>query len=165
VTGLGSATVSGGVATQSVTGALAGSITITALAGTLSSDSTTFGVVAGAADRLVFTSSTADFVAGSTRTLTVEVRDAAGNLELGDNTTSVTFAKTAGAGVVTALGSATASSGVATKNVTGALAGSITISATAGSLTPASTAFSVVAGAADHLTFTSPTAGLGSGNT
>src|SRR6185437_6176295 len=81
----------------------------------------------GAADHLSFTSSTASVASGGTRTLTAEVRDVNGNLETGDNSTVVTFAKTAGSGTVTGLGTATASGGVATLAVTGQTAGAITI--------------------------------------
>ena len=47
-----------------------------------------------------------------------QIRDAADNTVTGDNTTVVTFAKTAGAGTVTGTGTATAASGVATKTIT-----------------------------------------------
>src|SRR5439155_19786 len=130
----------------------------------LSSDTTTLTVVPGSPHHVTLTSSTADLAAGTTRTLTVEIRDAAGNLESGDNTTVVTFAKTSGTGTVTGLGPATSSGGVASQTVTGALAGTATITATANSLTADSSTFTVVAGQADHLTFTSSIADLASGN-
>src|SRR5207249_3890997 len=114
---------------------------------------------------LTFTSSTADLASGSTRALTVEIHDAAGNLETGDDATSVTFAKDAGPGTVTGLGSATSSGGVARMSVTGALAGSVTITASAGSLTSGTTTLTIVAGAADHLVFSSSAGGLASGHT
>src|SRR5207237_5831073 len=119
VTGLGTATASGGVATKVVTGAVAGSITITASAASLTSDSTTFGLVAGAADHLAFTSSTGDLGSGNTRTLKVEIRDARGNLVANDNSTAVTFAQTSGLGTVTGLGIATPSGGLVSQTVTG----------------------------------------------
>ena len=50
----------------------------------------------GAADHLTFTSSTADLASGGGRTLVAEVRDAAGNLLTGDNSTSVDFRLGAG---------------------------------------------------------------------
>src|SRR5206468_1233796 len=84
---------------------------------------------AGAADHLTFTSANASVGSGSTKTLTVEVRDVNGNVETGDNTTVVTFAKTAGGGTVTGLGTATASGGVASLTITGQTAGAITITA------------------------------------
>src|SRR5207247_5262788 len=114
VTGLGTSTASGGVASKAVSGLLAGSITVTASAGSLT-DATTFVVVPGARDHLTLTSSTADLAAGTTRTLTAEVRDAAGNLETGDNGTVVTFAKTSGTGTLTGLAAATVSGGVASQ--------------------------------------------------
>src|SRR5207247_4292329 len=124
--------------TKTVTGTLAGPLTITATANALNPDTTTFSVatdsVAGGPDHLTFTSSTADLAAGATRTLTVQIRDAAGNVASGDNTTVVPVAKTTGTGTVTGLGTATAAGGVASKTVSGALAGSITIPASASAL-------------------------------
>src|SRR5437870_6038642 len=97
--------------------------------------------------------------------LEVEMLDAGGNVVTGDNTILVTFAKTSGAGTVSGLGTVTTAGGVASKSITGALAGSITITASASSLISDSTVFGVVAGAADRLVFTSSTGVLASGNT
>ncbi len=165
VTGLTSVTAASGVATDTVTGVLAGSITLQAHATGLADDTTTFTVVAGTADHLTITSSTANLASGTTRGITAQVRDAAGNLETADNSTSVDFTKTAGTGTVTGLTSVTAASGVATDTVTGVLAGSITLQAHATGLTDDTTTFTVVAGAADHLTITSATGNLASGAT
>src|SRR5207244_972820 len=107
VTGLGTATASGGAASLTATGQTVGAITITASKTGLTSDTSSFSVTVGPADHLTFTSDTASVASGSAKTLTVEVRDANGNLETGDNTTVVTFAKTAGVGSVTGLGTAT----------------------------------------------------------
>ena len=79
------------------------------------------------AAKLAFTSPTASVASGATKTLTVEVRDASNNLVTSDNSTVVTFAQTSGTGSVTGLGTATASGGVASKVVTGATAGPVTI--------------------------------------
>src|SRR5712691_1782954 len=103
VNGLGSATAAGGVATKTVTGLLAGSITLTAHSGSLTDDTTTFTVVAGAADHLTITSATTNLTSGATRDITAEVRDASGNLLTGDSSTSVSFSKTSGAGTVNGL--------------------------------------------------------------
>jgi hypothetical protein len=103
---------------------------------------------------LVFTSTTCSVASGATISLTAEVRDASNNLVTSDSSTVVTFAQTAGAGSVTGLGTATASGGIASKTVTGAHTGPVTIDATAGGLQPATTSFSVLPGAADHLVFT-----------
>src|SRR5207253_1845792 len=136
VTGLGSATAASGIASKSVTGAVAGSITIGATATGLTGDSTIFALARGAVTYLAFTSSYADLQSGgSPRTLTVEVRDASENLVTGDNPSPYTTLFRSGAGTVTGLGSATAASGIASKSVTGAVAGSITIGATATGLT------------------------------
>src|SRR5205823_6481013 len=123
VTGLGTATATGGVATKTVSGALAGPLRSEERRVGLNADTATFSIVPGSADHLTFTSSTAHLAAGNTRTLTVEVRDAAGNLETADNSTNVSFARRGGTGSVSGLGTATAAGGVATKTVTGALAG------------------------------------------
>src|SRR5207253_860679 len=124
-TGLGNATASSGVASLTLTGQTVGSLTITASKTGLTSDTSTFSVTVGPADHLTYTSDTSSVASGSTKTLTVEVRDANGNLETGDNTTVVGLAKTAGAGTATGLGSATASNGVASLTVTGQAAGSL----------------------------------------
>src|SRR5207249_10893083 len=116
-------------------------------------------------DHPTYTSATAGVTSGSTKTLTAEVRDANNNLETGDNSTVVSFAKTAGSGTVTGLGTATASSGIATLVVTGQTAGAITITASKSGLTSDSSSFSVTVGAADHLTFTSDTVSVASGST
>src|SRR5207244_10553355 len=92
VTGLGTATASGGVATKTVTGTLAGSLTITASANPLNADTATFSVVAGAADHLTFTSSTVDLASGDTRYLAGRIGNVGGNMIRGDNATSDTYA-------------------------------------------------------------------------
>src|SRR5207244_5274785 len=63
------------------------------------------------------------------------------------------------------LGTVPVSGGVATRTVTGALAGSITISVTAASLRSDATTFTIVPGAAAQLTFTSSAANLSAGVT
>ncbi|MES1247893.1 MAG: invasin domain 3-containing protein, partial [Actinomycetota bacterium] len=165
VGGLGTATAAGGVASLAVTGNVAGAIAIGATGGSLTSGSTSFTIVPGAAAKVVVTSSTANLTSGATRTLTAEVRDASDNLVTGDNSTSVTFAKTTGAGTVTGLGTATAANGVASLTVTGKLAGAITIGATSGSLTSDSTTFTIVPGSAAKVVVTSSGASLASGGT
>ena len=103
-------------------------------------------------DHLTLTSATTDLASGSQRTLAVEVRDPDGALVAGDNSTQVTFAKSAGAGTVTGLGSATASGGTATLDVSAVLAGPITITATATGLAADSSGFMVVHGAPTQIT-------------
>src|SRR5205823_9643223 len=152
-----------GVAPLTVTGQAAGSLTITASKSGLTSDTSTFSVTLGPADHLTFTSNTTSVASAPTKTLTVEIRDANGNLETGDNTTVVGFAKTAGSGTVTGLGTATAGGGVASLTVTGHTVGALTITASKTGLTSDSSAFSVNVGPADHLTYTSNTASVASG--
>src|SRR5207248_645234 len=112
VTGLGTAIASGGIRSEERRGETDCALTITASKSGLTSDTSSFSVTVGAADHLTFTSDTASVTSGSTKTLTVEVRDAAGNLETADNTTVVSLAKTAGGGTVTGLGTAIASGGI-----------------------------------------------------
>jgi len=151
VSGLGTATTVSGTASKTVTGSLAGTVTVTASAAGLSSQVTTFTIVAGTATHLVFTSSTAALASGSTRDLAVELRDANENPTAADS--SVTFTKTGGSGSVAGLGTSAASGAIATRTVTGQGAGPITISASAGGLT-ASTSFEIVPGAAAASTTT-----------
>ncbi|MES1248353.1 MAG: invasin domain 3-containing protein, partial [Actinomycetota bacterium] len=165
VTGLGDATASNGIASLTVTGNVAGAITVDATAGSLTDDSTSFTVVPGAAAKVVVTSGTGNLASGATRTLTAEIRDANDNVETSDNSTTVTFAKSSGAGTVTGLGDATASNGIATLTVTGNVAGAITVDATAGSLTDDSTTFTVVPGAAAKVVVTSDASNIASGAT
>ena len=165
VSGTGSATASSGIASKTVTGNAVGSVTITAHSGSLTDDTSTFAVVAGAPSKLVITSSSASLASGSTRDITAEVQDANGNVVTSDNSTSVSFTQTSGSGSVSGGGSATAASGVATKTVTGVLAGSVTVTAHSGSLTDDTSTFTVVAGCASKLVVTELTGNLASGST
>ena len=98
--------------------------------------------------------------------LTATIQDAAGNTVASDNSTSVDFTKQSGVGTVTGTGTATASSGVATKTITGALAGSVTMQAAAGGLTTGTLgAFNVVHGAATQIALTGAVTDLTSGAT
>src|SRR5439155_712454 len=154
VTGLGSSNASGGIATITVTGNQLGTVTISASAGGLAAGAgnpITFHVVAGAANKLLLSGSTADLAAGATRQLTATIQDVNGNtITTGaDSTLSVTYAKTAGTGTVTGLGAATASAGVATLTVTGNQPGAITITASA-----TGSGGALVAGTGNPITFT-----------
>src|SRR5207247_673713 len=138
-------TESGGVASLAATGHTAGAVTVTASKGSLTSDTSTFSVTPGAADHLTFTSNAGSVASGGAKTLTAEIRDTAGNLETADNTTVVTFAKTAGAGTVTGLGTAGAAGaagGIATLTSTGQTAGAVTVTASKSGLTSDGSTFS-----------------------
>src|SRR5690606_40412761 len=76
VIGFGTAVRERGIAALDVPGATAGAVTIEASAAGLTSATTSFTVVAGAATQLVFTSDASDLSSGATRTLRVEVHDA-----------------------------------------------------------------------------------------
>ena len=100
----------------------------------------------------MLTGATTNLTSGATRVLTATIQDAAGNTVTSDNTTVVAFAKASGAGTVTGTGNDTAAAGVATKTITGALVGSVTMEATAAGLTTGTLgAFTVVHGAAAQI--------------
>jgi hypothetical protein len=90
VSGFSAPTVSGGVATDTVTGVLAGSITIKATAPGLTQGTITFTVVAGSLDHLDLTPATATILSGGSVTYSVIGRDAANN-SLGDYTALTTL--------------------------------------------------------------------------
>ena len=120
-----------------------------------------FTVVHGAAAQIALTGATTNLASGATRVLTATIQDAAGNTVTADNTTVVAFAKQSGAGTVTGTGNATATTGVATKTITGALVGSVTMEATAAGLTTGTLgAFTVVHGAAAQIALTGSTTNL-----
>ena len=73
--------------------------------------------------------------------LTATIEDANGSTVTSDNSTVVAFARTSGSGTVTGLGSPTASSGVATRNVTNMLAGQIDLDAQATGLATGTTSY------------------------
>ena len=125
-----------------------------------------FTVVHGAATQIALSGATTDLASGATRVLTATVQDAAGNTVTSDNSTVVTFAKASGAGTVTGAGTDTAVAGVASKTLTGALVGSVTMEATSAGLTTGSLgAFTVVHGAASQISLSGSTANLTSGAT
>lgn len=124
------------------------------MSGGASQTQATITYVPGAADHLTITSSAADLNSGSTRSITAEVRDAYENKLTSDNSTSVTFTQTAGSGSVTGTGVATVSSGTASKTVTGAKIGSVTIQAQASGLTSGSTTFNIIGFYAPNVTYT-----------
>src|SRR5438552_2488411 len=75
----------------------------------------TLTIASGTATKLALSGSTSSLASGSTRVLTATIQDANGNtVTSGPNSTlNVTFAKTAGVGTVTGLGSTNAVAGVA----------------------------------------------------
>ena len=163
VNGLGSVTAVGGVASREVTGASPGPVTITASAGSFTATAT-FTVVPGAPAKLAFTSSNAALSAGTDRSLSVLVTDAAGNV-VTSGSEPVTFAKVGGVGRVTGLlANVPSSSGSASDDVTGGTAGYITVQASSPGLAPATAFFKVVPGAPAQLVFTSSTGRLNVGH-
>src|SRR5206468_3914219 len=82
-----------------------------------------------AASKIALTGSTGSLASGTGRLLTATVQDAAGNTVTSgaDSFVSVNFAQTGGTGSVSGTGSSAASGGVATKTVTGNLAGGVTL--------------------------------------
>ena len=152
VSGTGNDTAVAGVASKTVTGVLAGGITLEATSGALTEGTLGFTIVHGAAAEIALTGATSNLTSGATRVLTATIKDAAGNTVTSDNTTVVAFAKASGAGTVTGTGNDTAVAGIATKTITGALAGSVTMEATSAGLTTGTLgAFTVVHGAATQI--------------
>jgi hypothetical protein len=118
-------------------------------------------LTSGAATKIVLSGSTSGLASGATRILTATIEDSAGNTVTSgaDSGISVAFAQTAGPGSVTGTGAASASAGVATDTVTGAIAGAVTLQ-TSGTLSgPGATSsntlgFAVSVGSATKLAFT-----------
>lgn len=127
VAGLTTATAAAGIISAAVTATTGGSITITgAYNSTVTSGSTTFTIQPY---HIVISSSTAPLAAGNNLNLIAEVR----NVSLAVDTTNasvVTFAQS-GAGTVSNTGTATAVNGVASRLVTAATVGALTITASA----------------------------------
>src|SRR5207245_2265105 len=112
--------------------------------------------------------STADLTSGTTRLVTATIYDLNDNLVDSDRKSAVevTFAKDAGAGNVSGLGTQAATAGVATKTVTGTTAGSVTLKGTSGAVAAgALLTFAVTHGGADHIDLSGSTADLTSGTT
>ena len=123
-------------------------------------------ITPAAADKVVLGGSVLGLTSGGTRIFSASIVDQYGNVRTGDNSTVVTFAQTAGTGSVTGLGTATASSGVANKTVTGAIAGTVSLQATSGSLTDSNVrSFQVAAGAATQIVLSGSISDLASGGT
>jgi hypothetical protein len=100
----------------------------------------------GPPHHLAFTSSTAPLKSGETRLLSAEIQDENGNLISSDSSTVVTFTKVAGSGSLRGTGTftATASNGIASVVVTGAVVGPVTIGARATGMHDGLTSFTVV---------------------
>src|SRR5439155_1606378 len=146
--------------TSAGTASISGSLNGSAL-----SNGTNVAFVPGAATKLVFTSNTSSVASGATKTLTAAVEDANNNVVTTDNSTVVTFAQTAGYGSVTGLAPATSPSGFPSLTITGHTGASVTITASKTGLTSDSSTFSVTAGTASKLVFTSNTSSVASGST
>ena len=151
VTGTGNATATDGVATKTVTGALVGSVTMEATSTGLTTGTLgAFTVVHGAAAQIALTGATAE---PHLRRHPRPDRDDPGrrrqHRHLRQHAPSSPSTKASGAGTVTGTGNDTAVAGVATKTITGALAGPSTMEATSAGLTTGTLgAFTVVHGAA-----------------
>ena len=127
VAGLTTVTAAAGIISAGVTATTSGSITITgAYDSTVNNGSTTFTIQPY---HIVITSSTSPLAAGSNLNLVAEVRDISLAVDT-TNTSSVTFSQS-GTGTLTGTGAATAVNGVASRLVTGAGVGTLTITASA----------------------------------
>ena len=120
--------------------------------------------VAGTANHLHFASASRNLAAGGTLALNVRVEDVNGNLVTSDSGRSVLFSQSGGSGSVTGLGSTSTSGGTAAITITGTGAGPVTVTAAASGLAAASASFSVVAGTATAMRFTSASNPLASGS-
>lgn len=119
----------------------------------------------GVPTQIAITSSTDPLLRLSGRSITAEMRDVSGAVVTTDNSTVVTFAKTAGTGSVAGLGSSGTASGIATKAVVANAVGTISITASSSGLPSDTTTFSIVLGPPHHLRFTDSSAGtLASGS-
>ncbi|HEY8723220.1 MAG TPA: Ig-like domain-containing protein [Gaiellaceae bacterium] len=106
--------------------------------------SATLTVSSGAPTHLAFTAGgSGNLSLGATRVFTVAVEDAQNNIVTSDNSTSVTFARTAGPGDLSGLGAVTVSAGSASETLTATTAGSVTLTVSGGSLTDATTTFTI----------------------
>ena len=127
VAGLTTATAAAGIISAAVTATTGGSITITgAYNSTVTSGSTTFTIQPY---HIVISSSTSPLAVGNNLNLIAEVRD----ISLAADTTNasvVTFAQS-GTGTITGTGTATALNGIASRLVTAATVGTLTITASA----------------------------------
>jgi len=137
---------------------------------TATSASASVHLASGPASQIVLSGLTSSLTSGSTRTFTATIEDSAGNTVASgaDSGATVTFSQTGGSGSVTGTGAATASNGVATKTVTGALAGTVSIQASAtlgASATSSNTiSFTVTTGSAAKLAFTQQPGGATGGS-
>ena len=161
-----------GVATLASSGVLVGSVSVVAsvtIGGqVVTSPSVLIQVNPGAPAAIVLTatgltSGTPDtLTSGSAASLIATVTDAQGNT-VTSNTSTVTFEYASNTGTVTGLGTSAAVAGVATKSVTGALAGALAVRAkiTVGgtTLTSSNLSFTVIPGAPASLTITTQPGG------
>ena len=158
-------TISNGQSTASFTytDTKAGTPTITAASNspnTITSATQIETISVGPASKIALNASVAgNLTAGTTRQLTATIQDSGGNtITTGtDSTLSVTFAKTAGTGNVSASNfSVNAIAGLANITITGTTAGSVTIGASSGALVAGTgnpITFTVVTGALHHFAF------------
>src|SRR5690606_11740884 len=123
--------------------------------------------VAPRAVSIQLTGSDSPLESGAARTLTATLRDARGQgVTSGPQSTlEVPFERTDGSGSVTGLGTERASGGVATLQVTGAAAGSVTLEASAGTLESAPLTFDVTSGPPASIELEGPDGPLASGAT
>ncbi len=165
LSGGGATTVSAGVATfsgLSISSTGAGyTLTASSTPSYTAATSSTFNIAPGAANDLVFVQGPTNTAAGTAMTpaLTVAIEDANGNVETGDNSTTVSLAIGAnpGGGTLTGGGAVTVSAGVATfsglsidKAGTGY---TLTASSTPSYTGATSSAFNIVPGAPTQLAF------------
>ncbi|MFA7334678.1 MAG: autotransporter-associated beta strand repeat-containing protein, partial [Kiritimatiellia bacterium] len=165
----GNLVAAGDMKSATFTGVLAGTANIQATSGSLTTNASgTITVVAGAADKLAFTTQPSESTAAGVpfaRQPAVTIQDAAGNT-VTTATNDVALARTAGSGVLGGTTNKAAVNGVADFAGLGLsidlVGADKALTATSAGLTPAITApaFAITAGAADKIAFTTqpPTA-------
>src|SRR5207245_2347335 len=146
---------SNGVATKPVTGTTAGSVTLKGTSGAVAAGALlTFAVTHGGADHIDLTGSTPEPTSRTPRLVTATLYDLNDNLvDSGPDATLVgTFAKDAGAGNVSGLGTQSSPARRSSELVTGTTAGSVTLKGTSGAVAAGALLTSAVThGGADHI--------------
>jgi hypothetical protein len=156
VTGLtGTTSFTNGVANVTLTGNKVGPVTIHAVGDGFTSATASFTVTFGAATQVVLSGCGSDILSNATCVATATLEDTNGNT-VTNYSGAVTFNQTnSGGGTVTGTGATTFTNGVASKTLTGKVAGPVTIDAVGDGFTSGTTSFNVTPGAANKLVITS----------
>ncbi len=141
-------TVSGGIATTTLTGATIGAVTVQASAAGLQSETVLVVSTLSLAIELMADPDTIEASGSETSTIQAKILDLDGNLKSEDSTTVVSFSITAGEGNLAA-SEVTVSGGIATTALTGATAGTVVVQATVANTKEASVSVTVSSPSSD----------------